>query len=158
MLYRLSRATLFAVACFTACGHESVRAADGPVQRLRMPDPLLSLRDMYPDITTRTVSFAAARDFQLRNSQLRAQGSEFDPLTGQRTLPMSGAWQRLGDYRAPGGERLLTLWRTAGGTVALNAGRHGGPSLQWSSRMSAQETTPVGLFDHLLATGASAVR
>ena len=155
---RRRRPALFALMLSTAWCESPAHAADGPGQRLRMPDPLLSLRDMYPDIAARAHGGATEQEFQLRSGALRSAGSEFDPLTGQRTLPMTGAWQRLGDYRAPGGVRLLTLWRASGGTVALNAGRHGGPSLQWTSQMSSQGKAPVGLFDRLIASGRSAVR
>ena len=153
------RAGLFATLMVTSAGIAPARAADAPAPRLRMPDPLLSLRDMYPDIASRATGRATAHAALFPTAATPAEENRPDgPSAARPNLPMTNAWQRLGDYRAPGGVRLLTLWRATAGSVSLHAGRHGGPSLQWTSPLSAQGPGPSGLFDHLVRPGGSASR
>lgn len=152
-------AGLFATFVCTAAGITPSRAADATVPRMRMPDPLLSLRDMYPEIASRAAGATQAHASLFPTAAVPAQDVRLDgPSTGRATLPMTSAWQRLGEYRAPGGVRLLTVWRATAGTVALHAGRHGGPSLQWTSPISAHGASPSGLFDHLIRSGGSSTR
>jgi hypothetical protein len=47
--------------------------------------------------------------------------------------------------------RLLTLWQSRASSVSLQAGRHGAPSLQWSTPWMHRDTPSRGLFDRLLA-------
>jgi hypothetical protein len=129
------------------------RCAEAPrdVPRLRMPDPLLSLRDMYPDIADHAAGDSVNASFPSRNAQ--PQATAVDAPARRAELPLTNAWQRMAEARTPGGVRLLTLWRAAAGSVALHAGKHGGPSLQWTSSASVHGSSPRGLFDHLVATG-----
>jgi hypothetical protein len=152
------RTVLFTTLFCTAGGIEVVRAADAPGPRLRMPDPLLSLRDMYPDLGNHSATSVAMREFQLPGVAPRIADGRPEALAGHGELPMTNAWQRLGDCRAPGGVRVLTLWRATAGSIALHAGRHGGPSLQWTSPSAAHGSTPRGLFDHLITGAGSAAR
>ena len=153
------RAGLLATWMVTTAGIAPCRAADAPAPRLRMPDPLLSLRDMYPDIASGAMGRPTAHTLMLPTVATPAEETRpGGPSAARPTLPMTNAWQRLGDYRAPGGVRLLTLWRATAGSVSLHAGRHGGPSLQWTSPISAHGSSPSGLFDHLVRSGGSATR
>jgi hypothetical protein len=47
--------------------------------------------------------------------------------------------------------RLLTLWQSHASSLSLQAGKHGAPSLQWSTPWVRREGGPRGLFDHLLS-------
>lgn len=47
--------------------------------------------------------------------------------------------------------RLLTLWRSSASSVSLQAGRHGMPSLQWSTPWMHRDVVPRGLFDRILS-------
>ncbi len=60
-------------------------------------------------------------------------------------------WQRLDEYRVHDGVRLLTLWESPGSSVSLQAGKRGGPSLQWSSRLSNHDGPTRGLLDRLFS-------
>jgi hypothetical protein len=46
--------------------------------------------------------------------------------------------------------RLLTLWQSRASSVSLQAGRHGSPSLQWSTPWMHRGASTRGLFDRLL--------
>ena len=46
--------------------------------------------------------------------------------------------------------RLLTLWRSSVSSVSLQAGKHGMPSLQWSTPWMHRDVAPRGLFDRFL--------
>jgi len=120
-----------------------------------MPDPLWSLRDMYPDLANHAAATPAPTEFHAHTTAPRAT----DVLAGSPRalpdLPQTTPWQRLGEARVPGGVRILTLWHAAAGTFAVHAGRHGGPSLQWTSPVSARATPAHGLFDRLVAGGSS---
>ena len=136
----------------------TARCAEAPQEapRLRMPDPLLSLRDMYPDIASHAAVDDADPVFPSRAAPRRAPdaGPARTASAALRAqLPLTNAWQRMAEARAPGGVRLLTLWHAAAGSIALHAGKHGGPSLQWTSAASGHGTSPRGLFDHLVASG-----
>ncbi len=125
--------------------------ADAAPRGLRMPDPLFSLRDMYPDLAAAPAVHTATREFQPRVNIARAPdaGAVIHDRSGD--LQLTNAWQRLGDYRSENGIRLLTVWQATAGTVALHEGRHGGTSLQWTSNMMSHGNTSRGLLDHLFS-------
>jgi hypothetical protein len=152
-----SRGFLAGVGLSVLCA-SAARCAEAPHEtpHLRMPDPLWSLRDMYPDIAGRTA--AAAPQVGTRAAQPHAEDVEREFAAGRTELPLTNAWQRLAEARTPGGVRILTLWRATAGTIALHAGRHGGPSLQWTSPTSAHGTSPRGLLDHLATSGGQSNR
>jgi hypothetical protein len=66
-------------------------------------------------------------------------------------LQSTSIWQQMADYKSQDRVRLLTLWQTRGSSVSLQAGKHGAPSLQWSTPWVHREGTSRGLFDRLLA-------
>jgi hypothetical protein len=71
-------------------------------------------------------------------------------------------WQQMADYKSQDRVRLLTLWQTRGSTLSLQTGKHGGPSLQWSSPWMMRDGASRGLLDHLFSVpfrgGANASR
>src|ERR1700692_2619820 len=60
-------------------------------------------------------------------------------------------WQRMSEYKSHDRVRLLTLWESSGSTVSLQAGKHGDPSLQWTSRLMNRGGATHGLFDRLFS-------
>jgi len=66
-------------------------------------------------------------------------------------LNSTSVWQQLADYKSQDRVRLLTLWQMRGSSLSLQAGRHGAPSLQWSTPWVRREGASRGLFDRLLA-------
>jgi hypothetical protein len=66
-------------------------------------------------------------------------------------LRSTSVWQQMADYRSQDRVRLLTLWQTRGSSLSLQAGRHGAPSLQWSTPWVHRDGVSRGLFDRLLA-------
>jgi len=71
-------------------------------------------------------------------------------------LRSTSVWQHMADYKSQGRVRLLTLWQMRGSSLSLQAGRHGAPSLQWSTPWVHREGTSRGLFDRLLTMPAHA--
>jgi len=65
-------------------------------------------------------------------------------------LRSTSVWQHMADYKSQDRVRLLTLWQMRGSSLSLQAGRHGAPSLQWSTPWVHREGTSRGLFDRLL--------
>ena len=73
-------------------------------------------------------------------------GSAFAPR-----LQTTTAWQELKDCKSRGGVRLLTLWQSTWSTLSLQAGNHGDPSLQWTSRSLNFGGASRGLLDRLFS-------
>jgi hypothetical protein len=71
-------------------------------------------------------------------------------------LRSTSVWQHMADYKSQDRVRLLTLWQMRGSSLSLQAGKHGAPSLQWSTPWVHREGTSQGLFDRLLALPARA--
>jgi hypothetical protein len=60
-------------------------------------------------------------------------------------------WQRMTEYKSHDRLRLLTLWESTGSTVSLQAGKHGDPSLQWTSNSMNRGGATHGLLDRLFS-------
>ncbi len=82
--------------------------------------------------------------------------AEPESMNRSQALPSTSAWQRLADYRSQGRVQLLTLWESKRSTVSLQAGKHGGPSLQWSSRLMNRGGATRGLLDRFVASSLGA--
>jgi hypothetical protein len=78
-------------------------------------------------------------------------GSGRSPLLEAPMLKSNSVWQHMAEFRSQGRVRLLTLWQIRGSSLSLQAGRHGAPSLQWSTPWVHREGgASRGLFDRLL--------
>ena len=95
----------------------------------------------------------SANDFRLHGPSVTDRESPYSTETPM--LHGTSVWQRLGDYRAHGRVRLLTLWETSGSSVSLQAGKKGEPSLQWTSRSMNRGGATRGLFDQLVSVSVS---
>ena len=68
------------------------------------------------------------------------------------TLHTKTTWQEMSQFKSQDRLRLLTLWEASGSTLSLQAGRRGGPSLQWSSPwVRRQGTVHAALLDRLFS-------
>jgi hypothetical protein len=74
------------------------------------------------------------------------------------SLPLTSPWQHLADYRSQGRVQLLTLWQSPRNMVSLQSGKHGGPSLQWSSRVMNHGGATRGVLDRFVASSLGAAR
>jgi hypothetical protein len=74
-----------------------------------------------------------------------------NPLGDAPMLRGTTVWQRMSEYKSHDRLRLLTLWESSGSTVSLQTGRHGDPSLQWTSRLMNRGGATQGLLDRLFS-------
>ncbi len=117
-----------------------------PSATLVLPAPGLFA---LPPVMTDTRSFSPT-DFRPRKHTL----FDTEPAEDGDNAPMlagTTVWQRMSDYRAHDRVRVLTLWESSGSTVSLQAGRRGGPSLQWTSRLMSRGEATRGVLDKLFS-------
>ena len=74
-----------------------------------------------------------------------------DPVGDAPMLRGTTVWQRMAEYKSHDRLRLLTLWESSGSTVSLQTGRHGDPSLQWTSNWMNHGGATHGLLDRLFS-------
>jgi hypothetical protein len=100
----------------------------------------------------------SATEFRPRKHSLAGLDSATSgaSIIGAPMLQSTSVWQQMADYKSEGRVRLLTLWQTRGSSLSLQAGKHGAPSLQWSTPWVHRAGTTRGLFDRLLAVPARA--
>lgn len=96
--------------------------------------------------------------FQRRKSDGLDAGASVQRESSLQTQALQTApfWQHFADYQAHGRVQLLTLWQSPRNMVSLQAGRHGGPSLQWSSRVMNRGGATRGLLDRFVASSLGA--
>jgi hypothetical protein len=68
-------------------------------------------------------------------------------VTDDALIDDTTVWQRLADYRIHNRFQVLTLWKSGASTVSLQAGKGGGPTLQWTSRLMNRGAATRGLLD-----------
>jgi hypothetical protein len=113
-----------------------------------MHAPLMLSLDRY-DNDLRTFS---ATEFRPRtHAQSDFSETSRDSILGDKASFEGTVWQRMAEYKSQDRVRLLTLWQTRGSTLSLQAGKRGGPSLQWSSPWMMRDGATKGLFDRLLS-------
>jgi hypothetical protein len=66
-------------------------------------------------------------------------------------LHTTTVWQRMSEYKSHDRVQVLTLWESSGSMVSLQAGKHGDPSLQWTSRLMNHGGSTQGLLDRLFS-------
>ncbi len=93
----------------------------------------------------------STRDFRPRKPSMLGSGGSSGGLDEAPMLGSTTVWQRLTEFHGHNRVRLLTLWEAAGGSVSLQAGRRGDPSLQWSSRFMNRGGATRGVFDQMLS-------
>jgi len=76
-------------------------------------------------------------------------GSE-GPVIDAPMLRDASIAAELSEAKTQNRVRLLTLWQSRASSLSLQAGRHGAPSLQWSTPWMHRDTNARGVFDRLL--------
>jgi hypothetical protein len=91
----------------------------------------------------------SATEFRPRKHSLSPAQSAASEGFGTDTPMLQGTnvWQRMTEYKSQDRVRVLTLLETRGSTLSLQAGKRGGPSLQWSSRRMNRDGATRGLLD-----------
>jgi len=91
----------------------------------------------------------SASEFRPRKHSVAAAESAASEGFGADTPMLQGTsvWQRMAEYKSQDRLRVLTLLETRGSTLSLQAGKRGGPSLQWSSRSMNRDGATHGLLD-----------
>jgi hypothetical protein len=67
----------------------------------------------------------------------------------------------IAEFKTQDRLRLLTLWQSRASSLSLQAGKHGAPSLQWSTPWMHRDVSSRGLFDRMVSLrgfGASSPR
>lgn len=96
-----------------------------------------------------------------RGLETAAAGSDVSVIDTPMLRDTSIAGE-LSEARTQDRVRLLTLWQSRASSLSLQTGKHGAPSLQWSTPWMHRDAASRGLFDRLLAVSprsfASTVR
>jgi hypothetical protein len=100
---------------------------------------------------------APAMDSRRRSSDgIDAGAYETEPALQSRPLQLNSPWQHFGDYRSQGRIQVLTLWASPRNMISVQAGKHGVPTLQWSSRVMNRGGATRGVLDKLVASSLGA--
>jgi hypothetical protein len=118
-----------------------------------------------PAVAVKQISLAAPispSEFRPRaTAPFEAEAHRGGFVMDEPMLANDTVWQNLEQFRSADRVRLLTIWQARASSVSLQADKHGGPSLQWSSPWMIRGRDSHGLFDRLLnvpARGAIAAR
>ncbi len=110
------------------------------------PIPARFRSDDLANQTTRPDGVFSRRPSGASDSDGARVDAESGPLLHDTTV-----WERLNEYRARDRVRVITLWHDRASSVSLQADRHGGPSLQWTSRQMSVGGATHGVLDRWLA-------
>ena len=72
-------------------------------------------------------------------------------LTDMPRLQDNSVARQMAEFKSQDRLRLLTLWQSHASSLSIQAGKRGAPSLQWSTPLIHRDSSPRGLFDHLLS-------
>jgi len=139
-------------------GAESSALFELPVPR---DAPLAFSATVVPADAPRAFSVALApidepRTFSATEFRPRRPGfSGADPAKHETSIidaPMlnTSVARQWREFKSQDRVRLLTLWRNSASSVSLQAGKHGMPSLQWSSPWMHRDVASRGVFDRFL--------
>lgn len=138
-------AMLFAGDAFAGDQAPSAKSAERPIAASLFAPPLFSsIPSALPQ--------PSATDFRSRKHGLpegdfaASEPAVFDAPMLQDTS-IAG---RMAESKSEDRVRLLTLWQSRASSLSLQAGKHGAPSLQWSTPWMHREGTSHGLFDRLI--------
>lgn len=143
--------TLIAVFISCVCGSEAL-AKD---QTLGSEGPLKPGAE-FSALFALPMSFDEPRAFSATEFRARRQGlGGADPAKRETSVidaPMldSSVARQWRESKSQGRVRLLTLWQSSLSSVSLQAGKHGMPSLQWSTPWMHRDVASRGLFDRFL--------
>jgi hypothetical protein len=127
------------------------------VQDVQMPARAQIATPSYPARFAFSAPRAEAQvfsptEFRPRKQSLEtaAAGSEVSVIDAPMLRDTSIAGE-LSEAKTQDRVRLLTLWQSRASSLSLQTGKHGAPSLQWSTPWMHRDAASRGLFDRLLA-------
>lgn len=137
---------LFAPDAFAGDQAPSAKSAQPPIAASLFAPPLISsLQFSVPQTPSATEFRPRRRGLPAADSPI-ATASVFDaPMLQDTSIA-----RQMAESKSLDRVRLLTLWQSRASSVSLQAGRHGAPSLQWSTPWMHREATSRGLFDRLI--------
>jgi len=164
VLYAVVRAGQ-ALAGDQAATADSKLLRDGRTERAPAPSTVLPPSAAQPSAAAQPSSlfstdrsFAdgaafSATEFRPRKHSVGAAESAASEGFGADSPMLQGTnvWQRMVEFKSQDRVRVLTLLETRGSTLSLQAGKRGGPSLQWSSRSMNRDGATRGLLDRMVS-------
>jgi hypothetical protein len=96
-----------------------------------------------------------ATEFRPHGRSLLDEASTANDSAEVPGLRSTTVWQRMTDFRSRDRVQVLTLWKSGGGTVSLQAGKGGSPSLQWTSSSMSRGEATRGVLDRLLSASVA---
>jgi hypothetical protein len=131
--------------------HAPRDAAAGKFQA-RLPEHLFPAPFAYEPARSEQLTFSAT-EFRPRKHGLldadpaRSEASVIDaPIRRDTSLA-----REIAEFKTQDRLRLLTLWQNRASSLSLQAGKHGTPSLQWSTPWMHRDVSSRGLFDRLVS-------
>jgi len=118
----------------------------------RLPEHLFPAPFAYAPARTEPQAFSAT-EFRPRKHGLL----DADPASSEASVidaPIrrdTSLAREIAEFRTQDRLRLLTLWQNRASSLSLQAGKHGAPSLQWSTPWMHRDVSSRGLFDRLLS-------
>jgi hypothetical protein len=128
-----------------------------PAFMLPLPSNYPALPSSYQAVDLPAFKSFSAPEFRPRGHSILEKDSRLADAEDAPMLRGTTVWQRLSDYRSRDRVRVVTLWETGGGSVSLQAGKKGDPSLQWTSRLMNRGGATRGLLDQVLSTSLGGV-
>jgi hypothetical protein len=132
-------------------------AAKFELPRTQFAVPLLAHPLLSPSFTA-IPSLAEPEAFSASEFRPRKRGFlEFNAirnetrLTDMPRLQDNSVARQMVEFKSQDRLRLLTLWQSHASSLSIQAGKRGAPSLQWSTPLIRRDSSPRGLFDHLLS-------
>jgi hypothetical protein len=157
----LRESLLMALAIYGAARAGDAFAADTAptfeVPRPQFATPLLPHSFLEPSFSAAPI---LAEPEPFSQNEFRARKRGFLELNGGRSdtrltdMPLlqdNSIARQMTEFKSQDRLRLLTLWQSHASSLSIQAGRKGAPSLQWSTPLMRRESSPRGLFDHLLS-------
>jgi hypothetical protein len=125
---------------------DTLRAARSQIAAPSFPAPFAFSAPRAEMPLFSATEFRPRRPGLLDAAAVRSEASFIDaPMLRDTSLA-----HELSQAKSQDRVRLLTLWQSRASSVSLQAGKHGSPSLQWSTPWMQRGTSSRGLFDRLL--------
>ena len=118
---------------------------------------MLPLPSSYQAVDLPVLKSFSAAEFRPHGRSIMEKDSRLGDTEDAPMLRGTTVWQRLRDYRSRDRVRVVTLWENGGGSVSLQAGKKGDPSLQWTSRLMNRGGATRGLLDQVFSTSLGGV-
>jgi hypothetical protein len=157
----LRESMLMALAIYGAARGGDAMAADAATKtdlpRTQIAVPMLAHPLLAPSFSA-VPSLAEADPFSPNEFRPRKHsflefnaGRNETRFTDMPRLQDNSVARQMLEFKSQDRLRLLTLWQSHASSLSIQAGKRGAPSLQWSTPLVRRDSSPRGLFDHLLS-------